>query len=181
MRAIQGDACIRTSVPLGQLLLAEPRSHPVSRSPLSSPHSCSLGESQHPNPGVGIVGGLVPNPVAGQHPPTVHSLTSTLFFPALPSPPPLCTSQAFSHFTFERSGHQLIVVDIQGVGDLYTDPQIHTETGTDFGDGNLGGWGNHPVCMKTEVLPALYPFPHFLPPKSQGSLDTKATAEVTPR
>ncbi|XP_072871330.1 eukaryotic elongation factor 2 kinase isoform X2 [Chlorocebus sabaeus] len=47
------------------------------------------------------------------------------------------TPQAFSHFTFERSGHQLIVVDIQGVGDLYTDPQIHTETGTDFGDGNL--------------------------------------------
>lgn len=49
--------------------------------------------------------------------------------------------QAFSHFTFERSGHQLIVVDIQGVGDLYTDPQIHTEKGTDFGDGNLGRWG----------------------------------------
>ncbi|XP_068941036.1 eukaryotic elongation factor 2 kinase isoform X2 [Petaurus breviceps papuanus] len=48
------------------------------------------------------------------------------------------TPQAFSHFTFERSGHQLIVVDIQGVGDLYTDPQIHTETGSDFGDGNLG-------------------------------------------
>ncbi|XP_056390767.1 eukaryotic elongation factor 2 kinase isoform X2 [Hyla sarda] len=48
------------------------------------------------------------------------------------------TPQAFSHFTFERSGHQLIVVDIQGVGDLYTDPQIHTECGTDFGDGNLG-------------------------------------------
>ncbi|XP_004705791.1 eukaryotic elongation factor 2 kinase isoform X1 [Echinops telfairi] len=48
------------------------------------------------------------------------------------------TPQAFSHFTFERSGHQLIVVDIQGVGDLYTDPQIHTETGTEFGDGNLG-------------------------------------------
>ncbi|XP_015215876.2 eukaryotic elongation factor 2 kinase isoform X1 [Lepisosteus oculatus] len=48
------------------------------------------------------------------------------------------TPQAFSHFTFERSGHQMIVVDIQGVGDLYTDPQIHTEKGTDFGDGNLG-------------------------------------------
>lgn len=55
-------------------------------------------------------------------------------------------SQAFSHFTFERSGHQLIVVDIQGVGDLYTDPQIHTETGTDFGDGNLGRWGK-PACF----------------------------------
>uniref|UniRef100_A0A4W3HGB2 Eukaryotic elongation factor 2 kinase n=1 Tax=Callorhinchus milii TaxID=7868 RepID=A0A4W3HGB2_CALMI len=48
------------------------------------------------------------------------------------------TPQAFSHFTFERSAHQLIVVDIQGVGDLYTDPQIHTFSGTDFGDGNLG-------------------------------------------
>ena len=28
-----------------------------------------------------------------------------------------------------RSGHELIVVDIQGVGDLYTDPQIHTSHG----------------------------------------------------
>ena len=36
------------------------------------------------------------------------------------------TPHAFSHFTFERSGHEIIVVDIQGVGDLYTDPQIHT-------------------------------------------------------
>ena len=31
-----------------------------------------------------------------------------------------------------------MVVDIQGVGDLYTDPQIHTHVGTDYGDGNLG-------------------------------------------
>lgn len=45
------------------------------------------------------------------------------------------TPQAFSHFTFERSGHERIVVDIQGVGDLYTDPQIHTATGTEYGDG----------------------------------------------
>uniref|UniRef100_A0A0N5CDQ5 Eukaryotic elongation factor 2 kinase n=1 Tax=Strongyloides papillosus TaxID=174720 RepID=A0A0N5CDQ5_STREA len=51
------------------------------------------------------------------------------------------TPQAFSHFTFERSGHQLIVVDIQGVDDLYTDPQIHTVSGTDYGDGNLGTRG----------------------------------------
>jgi elongation factor 2 kinase len=48
------------------------------------------------------------------------------------------TPNAFSHFTFERSGHQLIVVDIQGVGDLWTDPQIHTVKGDEFGDGNLG-------------------------------------------
>jgi elongation factor 2 kinase len=48
------------------------------------------------------------------------------------------TPQAFSHFTFECSNHELIVVDVQGVGDLYTDPQIHTAKGTDYGDGNLG-------------------------------------------
>ena len=46
--------------------------------------------------------------------------------------------QTFSHFTFERSGHRLIVVDIQGVGDLWTDPQIHTACGQEYGDGNLG-------------------------------------------
>jgi len=51
------------------------------------------------------------------------------------------TPQAFSHFTFERSGHEVIVVDIQGVGDLYTDPQIHTATGEEYGDGNLGTKG----------------------------------------
>lgn len=49
-----------------------------------------------------------------------------------------CTPQAFSHFTFECSNHELMVVDVQGVGDLYTDPQIHTAKGDDYGDGNLG-------------------------------------------
>lgn len=48
------------------------------------------------------------------------------------------TPHAFSHFTFECSNHEQIVVDIQGVGDLYTDPQIHTASGTEYGDGNLG-------------------------------------------
>lgn len=48
------------------------------------------------------------------------------------------SQQAFTHFTFERSNHQMMVVDIQGVGDLYTDPQIHTIEGIQYGDGNLG-------------------------------------------
>ena len=48
------------------------------------------------------------------------------------------TPQAFSHFTYEASNHELLAVDIQGVGDLYTDPQIHTLNGQDFGKGNLG-------------------------------------------
>ena len=34
-----------------------------------------------------------------------------------------------------------MVVDIQGVGDLYTDPQIHTAAGHEYGDGNLGTQG----------------------------------------
>jgi elongation factor 2 kinase len=37
------------------------------------------------------------------------------------------TPQAFSHFTFEISKRNLLVVDIQGVGDFYTDPQVHID------------------------------------------------------
>jgi len=68
------------------------------------------------------------------------------------------TPQAFSHFTYEASGHMILVCDIQGVGDLYTgtekatiskteqknygffliDPQMHTINGNGFGKGNLG-------------------------------------------
>jgi len=51
------------------------------------------------------------------------------------------TPQAFSHFTYEASNHTMLVCDIQGVGDQYTDPQIHTVIGTDFGKGNLGKQG----------------------------------------
>lgn len=50
------------------------------------------------------------------------------------------TPQAFSHFTWERSLHTIVIVDIQGVNDLYTDPAIHTmaEEGADLFSGNMG-------------------------------------------
>eukprot|EP01102_Stenamoeba_stenopodia_P021409 TRINITY_DN8622_c0_g1_i1.p1 TRINITY_DN8622_c0_g1~~TRINITY_DN8622_c0_g1_i1.p1 ORF type:complete len:533 (+),score=124.13 TRINITY_DN8622_c0_g1_i1:135-1601(+) len=51
------------------------------------------------------------------------------------------TPQAFSHFTYEVSQHKMLVVDIQGVDDFYTDPQIHTVDGKGFGEGNTGQSG----------------------------------------
>jgi hypothetical protein len=55
------------------------------------------------------------------------------------------TPQAFSHFTYEATQKQMIVVDIQGValvnGDVYTDPQIHVVGGVGFGVGNHGKAG----------------------------------------
>ena len=51
------------------------------------------------------------------------------------------TPQAFSHFTFHESKGAEMVVDVQGVGDLYTDPQFHTVDGEEYGEGNLGPRG----------------------------------------
>jgi elongation factor 2 kinase len=62
------------------------------------------------------------------------------------------TPNAFSHFTFAHSDNSLLIIDIQGVSDLYTDPQIHTIRGSDYGVGNLGLPGmalffhSHNVC-----------------------------------
>ena len=39
------------------------------------------------------------------------------------------TPHCFSHFSFEATGGESMVVDIQGVGDVLTDPQIHTADG----------------------------------------------------
>jgi len=51
------------------------------------------------------------------------------------------TPSAFAHFSYEASDKRLLVCDIQGVGDLYTDPQIHTYHGRGYGMGNLGNDG----------------------------------------
>jgi hypothetical protein len=56
------------------------------------------------------------------------------------------TPQAFSHFTYHYSSRFLrhrikspiMVVDVQGVGDIFTDPQIHSEDGQGYGMGNCG-------------------------------------------
>lgn len=48
------------------------------------------------------------------------------------------TPQAFSHFSWHASGGTALVCDIQGVSDLYTDPQVHSVSGKGYGRGNLG-------------------------------------------
>ncbi len=48
------------------------------------------------------------------------------------------TPQALSHFAWERSGGRVMLADVQGVGELLTDPVIHTASGTGFGSTNLG-------------------------------------------
>eukprot|EP00164_Ancoracysta_twista_P007792 GFYU01011129.1.p1 GENE.GFYU01011129.1~~GFYU01011129.1.p1 ORF type:complete len:360 (-),score=32.90 GFYU01011129.1:31-1110(-) len=50
----------------------------------------------------------------------------------------LDTAEAFSHFTLQETDGSMLVCDIQGVEDLFTDPQIHTEEGKGLGMGNMG-------------------------------------------
>ncbi|TMW56778.1 hypothetical protein Poli38472_006788 [Pythium oligandrum] len=47
------------------------------------------------------------------------------------------SAQAFSHFTWQKTYGQLLVVDLQGVGGVFTDPQIHALQESQFGHGNL--------------------------------------------
>ena len=72
------------------------------------------------------------------------------------------TPQAFSHFTYQASGGRLIIVDIQGVGDLYTDPQVHSIEGDGYGEGNMGANGFalffaahrcSPLCARLGLTP----------------------------
>ena len=47
------------------------------------------------------------------------------------------TPQAFSHFSWHHTGGQKLVMDVQGVGDVYTDPQIISAEGGRYGLGGL--------------------------------------------
>eukprot|EP01006_Ploeotia_vitrea_P045941 TRINITY_DN66980_c7_g10_i1.p1 TRINITY_DN66980_c7_g10~~TRINITY_DN66980_c7_g10_i1.p1 ORF type:complete len:546 (-),score=48.72 TRINITY_DN66980_c7_g10_i1:126-1763(-) len=54
------------------------------------------------------------------------------------SPEDRNTPQAFSHFTYNITQQSCLVCDIQGVDDLYTDPQVHSKDQRGFGKGNMG-------------------------------------------
>lgn len=63
------------------------------------------------------------------------------------------TPQAFSHFSLVHSNQELVIIDIQGVNDFYTDPQIHTRSGKGFGEGNLGQNGIHQFIKTHQCNP----------------------------
>lgn len=72
------------------------------------------------------------------------------------------TPEAYSHFTYESSQHKILVCDIQGVADMYTDPQIHSVDRKGFGKGNLGQRGIdkflathrcNPICKYLKLPP----------------------------
>lgn len=65
------------------------------------------------------------------------------------------TAAAFSHFTFLDSRGAMMVVDIQGVGQNYTDPQIHSADGKGFGKGNQGVQGMMMFRKVRLLLPSL--------------------------
>ncbi|KAJ3571557.1 hypothetical protein NPX13_g5333 [Xylaria arbuscula] len=61
----------------------------------------------------------------------------------LPDDPCNQAAQAFSHFTFERSWGRFLVCDLQGVGNMLTDPSIQTKDEERFKlcDGNMNSEG----------------------------------------
>ena len=78
--------------------------------------------------------------------------------------PSVCrsTPQAFSHFTYCVTRGNLMIVDMQGVGDTYTDAVVLTSDGKGYGPGNIGRhgmdlfFGSHrcnTVCMKLALTP----------------------------
>ena len=76
------------------------------------------------------------------------------------------TPQAFSHFTYCVTRGSMMVVDLQGVGDVYTDPVVLTRDGEGFGMGNIGrkGMDNffashrcNNVCIQLGLTPVFGP------------------------
>ncbi|MES1909881.1 MAG: hypothetical protein MHM6MM_002568 [Cercozoa sp. M6MM] len=82
------------------------------------------------------------------------------------------TPQAFSHFSYESSGRALLICDVQGVSDLYTDPQIHSRDGEGFGKGNMGlrGFERFVMSHKCNAICAYLRLPPINPRNEREQL-----------
>lgn len=87
------------------------------------------------------------------------------------------TPQAFSHFSLVHSNQELVIIDIQGVNDFYTDPQIHTKSGKGFGEGNLGQNGINQF-IKTHQCNPLCNFLNLQPINSTRRMLLRGTLPV---
>ncbi|KAL4477127.1 hypothetical protein ABPG72_008861 [Tetrahymena utriculariae] len=78
-------------------------------------------------------------------------------------------SQTLSHFSYQKTEGYLMIVDLQGVGNMLTDPQIHCLDICRFGDGNLGYSGmfkfflNHQCNQYCEGLNLINPIKDKIP------------------
>jgi len=89
------------------------------------------------------------------------------------------TPQSFSHFTFEASNCRMLVVDIQGVGDLYTDPQVHTLSEDGFSRGNLGRRGVERF-LQTHRCNRICRFLHLTPVNPKDARQDTGTLPAQP-
>jgi hypothetical protein len=94
------------------------------------------------------------------------------------------TPQAFSHFTYYASNRCLVICDIQGVGDLYTDPQIHTIANLKGITTVFGGKGNMGVVGLERFIEShrCNPICRYLrlPPVKGGVTEAGGTLPSTP-
>lgn len=91
------------------------------------------------------------------------------------------TPQALSHFTFCRTRGEKIVVDVQGVGDLLTDPVLHTRAGNRGpGDGGMRGFGLFFATHKCNRICRRMGLPRFRTSTDHdGGSDTEVDDQVT--
>jgi len=82
------------------------------------------------------------------------------------------TPQAFSHFSYVATKGSIMIVDMQGVGDKYTDPQVHSHEPHGLGEGDLGVYGMN-AFLETHVCNELCRGLPPLPKKVEKLDDTK--------
>jgi elongation factor 2 kinase len=96
-----------------------------------------LGQFEKHSSNFGFVGRQLEAEPAPESGDTAHTRVGVLQRASLLRNPRQ-TPHSFSYFSWHASGGREVVADVQGVGDIYTDPQIHSLDAGAGGAGNLG-------------------------------------------